>query len=85
MAVVFSRARITITTEHYGINLLYATNQKKKREKEGGRKKKRKTNSHGGPPNVSCSQHATPANEGVGKGVGDGDVDDGNAKVRFMR
>lgn len=84
MAVVFSRARITITTGYYGINLLYATNQKKnERKREKG--KKRKTNSHGGPPNVSCSQHATPANEGVGKGVGDGDVDDGNAKVRFMR
>lgn len=44
MAAIFSRARITIMTGYYGINLLYATNPKKKREKERERKRKKKEN-----------------------------------------
>lgn len=41
MAAVFSRARITITTGYYGINLLYATNQKKKKKREKEREEKK--------------------------------------------
>lgn len=45
MAVVFSRARITITTGYYGINLLYATNKKKKTRESGRKGKKEKRTS----------------------------------------